>query len=479
MKISELTQTEVIDEQVNFLLKGTEKPDLERLKNQWDVSKHRVMQDSEYLKDKEIKDADGNLVGMKKVNRIAAPFQKMIVNTSVAFAFANEVEIADNADGDSGREAVLTAIYRILYDNKDSSFNRKMARELYRSTEVAEYWYYEKTEPHDDYGFTCSFRIKVKLITPWNGDKLLPHFDSYDNMKAFARNYSVTDSEGNKIEYLDVFTSDEIRRLKKSDNAWTEDYYTDSNGNVVSVSQGNILGKIPIVYGSQDTAEWQDVQTDIDRLELLFSRHAEINDYHAAPKTFVEGELISAPQAGEANSILVGTQGSKASILSWNDSPESIRLEIETRLENIYKFTRTPDVSFKSVKAINQISGVMLKMLFMDAHLKVMEKEEIWDEYFTRRFNILKAYVGKLLNPSLAQAASQLELTPSFKPYMIDDTKEWINTLLSANGNKPLISQQKAAELAGLTANPDSDWLLIKSEESEQNYSEVFQPTNL
>ena len=73
--------------------------------------------------------------------------------------------------------------------------------------------------------------------------------------------------------------------------------------------------------------------------------------------------------------------------------PDSVKLEINTRLSNIFKFTKTPDVSFDNIKGLNQVSGVMLKMLFMDAHIKVLEKEEIWDDFYERRFNLLKTYV--------------------------------------------------------------------------------------
>lgn len=469
MKISEYTQTESLNDQVKALkVERDNKPNLEELKKQWKVSEHKTITDTNYLPNKEIKDENSNFVKYKYVNRLAVPFQKLIVNSAVTFGFGNEVELIAEFKENSDEERVFNIVKKILDENKSAVHNRKAAKECYRASEVAELWYYEKTdEPHEDYGFPCEFRVKVKLLTPWNGDKLYPHFDHYDKMQVFARGYFAKQN-GKDTEFLDIFTNTEYKQLQKTDNDWQE---------VQNLDFSNTINKIPIIYATQEGAEWEDVQYDIDRLELLMSRHAEINDYHASPKTFIQGELTSVPQAGESNSIIQGEVGSSASILSWNDSPESMKLEINTRLSNIFKFTKTPDISFESIKGLNQVSGVMLKMLFMDAHIKVLEKEEIWDDYYERRFNLLKTYVGNLLFPELKQASKRLKIKPKFNPYMIDDQKDWINTLMTANGNKPLISQEKSAELSRLTS--DRDWDTLKKEMEADNHSDVFTETEV
>ncbi|AQY21349.1 phage portal protein [Riemerella anatipestifer] len=476
MKISEFTKTEDLQEQVKALTTEREgRADIKELKEEWEVSQHKVMK-TEYLPDKQIKNKEGQVTGIKKVNRISAPFQKKIVNTAVVFGFGNEVELVkSHFKENSDEEKVFNAVKKILDDNKAATFNRKVARECYRATEVAEVWYYEKTETHEEYGFPCDYKIRVKLLTPWNGENLYPHFDSYDKLRAFVRAFSV-----GKQEYLDVYTSSEYQRYKKTNGIWEKDQITDGDNEIpVYLDLSQTIGKIPVIYASQENAEWRDVQSDIERLELLFSRHAEINDYHAAPKIFIEGELMSTPQAGEANGVIQGSIGTKAHILSWDHSPESIKLEIATRLSNIFKFTQTPDVSFESVKALNQISGVMLKMLFMDAHLKVLEKEEIWDEYYERRFNLLKTYVGKLLNPSLEKASKSLSIKPKFNPYMIDDLKSKIEMLMTANGNKPIVSHQGSVVLGNLAEDIQEEWKIIKTESEEEKQKDIFQSIKL
>ena len=468
MKIVDLTLTDKPDEVAKALMVEKEgKPKLEDLKNQWNVNKHKVIVDKEYLKDKVLKNAKGEQTGTKFVNRIAGPFQKMIVNRAVSFGFGNPVELEHNVPDDKAQEKlIIDAIEKILYTNKTKILDRQIARELYRATEVAELWYYTKTaEVHNDYGFPCSFKLKVKVFKPWENDSLYPKFDEYDDLVSFSRGFTILEN-GKKVEMLEIFTDEEIRRLRKSETGWIEEP-------IETTMQ--IIGKIPVIYASQEQAEWADVQYDIDRLELLFSKHAEINDYHASPKTFIKGTLTSTPEAGEANGILQGGLDSEMKVISWDQSPDSIKLEIETRLENIHKFTQTPDISFKNIKGMGQISGVMLKMLFMDAHLKVMEKSEIWDVYFQRRYSILKNFVGKLLNTSWDKLIGTIEIEPSIRPFMVNDEKEHIENLMTANGNKPILSQKTSVKQSGLVADPEGEFLIIQEEEKAANTIDITQ----
>lgn len=465
MNIQEITTKTEISEQIDVLkVDRSEKPKIEDLKKAWKVSEHRTITDKEFLPNKEIKDKDGRLLKTKGVNRIAIPVQKYIVNSAVSFGFGNPITIQSNAEEGSDEEAVEKAIEKILLQNKADIKNRQIARELYRSTEIAEYWYYQRTEEvHEDYGFKCNYRIKLKLFIPWKNDVLYPMFNEFDDMIAFSRGFTLTNKDQKVVEYFETYTDTDVKRFKKDETGWVED--------VIEGVGKNVIGKIPVVYASQEETEYEDVKYDIERLELLFSRHAEINDYHAAPLTFIKGSVSTLPQAGEANKAIQGGPESDMKVISWEAAPESVKLEIETRLENIHKFTKTPDL-FRQVKGLNQISGIMLKMLFMDAHLKVMEKAEIWEDYFTRRYNILKAYVGKLLNTSLAKAANNLELEPVIKPYMIQDTKEWVETLMTANGNQPLISQQLSAEMSTLA--PVEDWIILQAEQEKAKTESVF-----
>ena len=163
------------------------------------------------------------------------------------------------------------------------------------------------------------------------------------------------------------------------------------------------------------------------------------------------------------------------SYVSWQNAPESVKLEIETLLKMIYTISQTPDISFESVKGIGAISGVALKLLFMDAHLKVQEKREIFDDYLQRRVNVIKAFIGQF-NMELESAAEMLEIEPEITPYMLTNEIDDINMWLAANGNKPLVSQKASVKGANLTQDPDSDFEQIQEEANAENSFSIGEP---
>lgn len=268
---------------------------------------------------------------------------------------------------------VISSIKKILKKNKINSFNRKVAKDLFRSTEVAEIWFTVPTrDKHEDYGFSTNFKLRSLKVSPWTGDELFPKFDETGDMICFSRGYKKTEGT-ESIEYFDVYTDEEVIQYKKNSTGWTSE-----------PPKTNTIGKIPVVYATDEQADWEDVQKVIERLEILLSNYSDTNDYFASPIIFIEGEITGFAKKGETGKIIQGEVGSKAQYLSWQHAPESVKLEIETLFKIIYSLTQTPDISFENVKDLNQISGVALEMLFMDAHLKVQEKERfltsIWKD---------------------------------------------------------------------------------------------------
>lgn len=397
---------------------------------------------------------------IEKVARIKLALQKLIVKRSVAFLFGNPV--AYNATTKTENEKLLLkGLKRILYDVKSNSLNRKVARAVFSFKECAELWY-PVEKPNNNYGFPSKFKLRCILLSPAFGDTLYPYFDEIGDMAAFSREFT-----RDKTTYFETYT-DELQ------------YLWEQGTNGYELSEGYpkkiAIGKIPVVYAYQEEFETQDVDSLIDRLELLLSNFADTNDYHAAPKIFIKGELKGFSKKGESGAIIEGEDGSDAKYLSWQNAPESVKLEIETLLRMIYTITQTPDISFDSVKGLSAISGIALKLLFMDAHLKVQDKLEIFDEYLQRRVNVITSFIANF-NTALDKEAKDMEIEPEITPYMLtsemDDVKLW----LEANGNKPLISHKQSVKAANLSQDPDEDWNEIQSESVRQLYSDSFEPT--
>jgi hypothetical protein len=153
-----------------------------------------------------------------------------------------------------------------------------------------------------------------------------------------------------------------------------------------------------------------------------------------------------------------------------------VKLEIDTLLRMIYTLTQTPDISFESVKGIGAVSGIALKLLFMDAHLKVADHQEVFDEYLQRRINVVKAFIGKF-STQLAESAENLQVEPVITPYMIRDEAAEIKIWQDANGGNPVMSQKASFSKAALTADPEADYEQYKEEDGARSSFNVFEPT--
>lgn len=451
MTVFEITQTEDIDETIQLLKGNTKEKDVEAWKSQYNVEGHNTLNKS-LRQDKIVKDDEGN-TRIETVNRIVFPLQKRIVNSTVSFTFGNPVKL--NANPETEKEhTVFNAIQRILYENKINSFNRKVLRDLLCCTEVAEIWFKVDTDENENYGFKTPFKLRSLKISPWDGNTLYPKFDATGDMIAFSREYQIFEDGSGKVKYFEVFTDKEIIRYKfNSTGSW------EIESKII-----NPIDKIPVTYCTQEQVDWHDLQYSIDRLEYLLSNFGDTNDYHAAPKIFVTGRIIGFSKKGESGAILEGDKESKAEYLSWDHAPESVKLEIETLFKMIYSLTQTPDISFDNLKNLNQVSGIALQMLFMDAHLKVQEKREVLDEYLQRRINIIKAYIGNL-NLSIKKECDSLQVEPEIVPFMIDDIASTINDLMSANGGNPIISQKTSIAKSGLVADAEAEYLQIQEEQ--------------
>jgi SPP1 family phage portal protein len=455
-------------------------PDVERAKKALDPRLHdindpllrpdkrvKVDADHEAESAQKVIDAGGESTNYKieKVARVKLALQKLIINRAVSFCFGNPVAYNATPENEN-QELVVKALNRILYDNKTNSLNRKIGRAVFGFKECAELWY-PVEKPNANYGFDSKFKLRCTLFLPESGDTLYPYWDETGDMAAFSRSFSQKSDDGKAIDYFETYTDTENWLWLKGQNG-----YEVADGYPRKIS----IGKIPVVYGRQEQFETEDVDSLIDRLETLLSNFADTNDYHAAPKIFIKGELKGFSKKGESGAIIEGEEGSEAEYLEWSNAPESVKLEIETLLKMTYVITQTPDISFDSVKGLGAISGIALKLLFMDAHLKVQDKKEIFDDYFQRRVNVIKAYIGKF-NTALEKECDVLEIEPEITPYMLTNEIDEINKWLAANGNKPLVSQKQSVKSANLSQDPEADFEQIRAEEAANGYVDTFEPT--
>ncbi len=466
MKIEEILAIPNVDDQIAALKKRVIPiPPVSEYDKQWDITKHDVM-DGSVRPDKvvNVTNEKGTVTGtrLEAVARVPVALQKLIVKRAAAFAFGRPPKITSNANDDSSNQ-VFQSCLSILVDNKSVAHNKRMAKDVMRFTEAAECWF-PVTELNSRYGFASAVKVRCRIFSARNGDILYPLFDELGDLIAFSREYLINDGTS-ETRYFETYTKD-----------WTIKWQNGNSGYQEVSKVKNIIGKIPVVYITQEETEWADAQNMINRLEKLLSNFGDTNDYHGAPKIFVQGDIKGFSKKGESGSIIEGGKDATAQYLSWDHAPESVKLEIDTLLRLIYGVTQTPDISFDAIKGINQISGIALRLLFLDAHLKVEDKKEIFIDMLQRRMNILKAFVGAM-NTKMKDQAGTLEISCDIDPYMPSDMATDITSLINATGGKAILSQHTAIARSGLVSNAEDEYKQIQEEDSVNNIQNLFNPT--
>jgi SPP1 family phage portal protein len=385
------------------------------------------------------------------VSRLSIAFQKQIVSRAAAFLVGNPIVL--RATAKPGIETdFLSVMQKTWDDNKLDYESKSLVKTMKSETEVAELWYTEVAEP--EYWLNTpndgsQFRLRVKIIANSKGDSLYPVFNKSGDMIAFGRAYIVKEA-GKNVEHYDVYTDKTIYYGVKSDQGFLVE------------NKPNVVGKIPVVYYSQPEPEWADVQDLIDRLERLISNHADTNDYFGSPIIFVEGEVLGFAKKGEQGKVIEAKNGAKASYLSWDNSPESVKLEMENLRSLIFGISDTPDISFDKVAGMGAYSGIALKMIFLGAHMKAADGEEIFGKGIQRRINYLKAALAKI-NVKL-EPALPLSIKPKFEYYVPKNEMEKIEMLNLAAGAKAIISQKTAVSLNPLVEDAETEMKNLEDE---------------
>jgi len=440
--------------------KRTFVPSLEQTEREYNPYQHKVM-DPQLRKKKKIKIKTGNtdsLTGLpiyktKYVDRCRTciPAQQVLLDRSVGFLFSNEVIYSAKNDCNEQQSKLFDAVMDVFNDNKIAYFDRKLARTLGRERECAELWYFEL----DSAGKPS--KIRNKLLSPLRGDQLYPHFNQYDKMDGFARAYTVTDELGLTERHFDVYTETLVYQYKDTTNSMMQ---------LVGAPKKHGFTKIPVIYYRQEETVWNRVQPCIERIEELMSNWGDTNDYFGSPSYFVSGEISGFADKGEQGRVYTGKNGASMSVLSWDSSPESIRMELANLFNIVFAYSQIPDISFETMKTLGgNTSGVAIQLMFTDPHMKAQMQIETYGEMFTRRYNLVQNGVAAALMPIPDRLVSQMKVEPQFTPYMPKNLTEQIQLINASNGGKASLSQEDSVNLNPLVRNPKETWKKLQEEQ--------------
>jgi len=410
--------------------------------SQYDVSKHDVFDTAlrpwrKVSRATTATDENGDFIMTDvwiDVVRVGISWQNDITEKRVAFTLSTPVKtnVIWYKETDKEKELV-NMVERIQNDNKMDYKNKEILRRKLSELEVAVIWYYAETGETKP-----KYTLKSKIVSPKLGDTLYPLFDVNGKMISFRRDYKLI-KEGKDIEHSDIYTAEFEYKYIKKDSLWILD--PDIKGNPVH----NVANKILVEYYCQKEPVWHNVQSMIDRHEILTSNHGGMNDKFGAPMFIVSGEIKGEIIDNKTGSMMQMENDGTAAYAQLSSEPQSISLE-QTNLEKfIGKMSQTPNITFDQMISIGQMSGFAAEMLFTDPHMAVRMEEETFGIGLQRRLNIIMAAIGALIDTSLAKECKVVQLKPEITPYLPQNTTEIIENL-GVSVSQGIMSKETAVE---------------------------------
>lgn len=400
-----------------------------------------------------------------KAVRIPIKFAKKIVTTATAFEVGKPVTLIGSIENDLSK-----LFHQIWKANRIDSKIAELVRLKKSETQSAIQFYVADLKPESilgkillKLGFKSQAKeIKSKVLDNTKGI-MTPYFDGTGNMILFMWEYKAKDSvSGKEVNHVEIW--DPVKFY----------YLNDAAGGKVAVisSLPHGFDRIPIVYVSQDEPEWFDVKEMIDRLEVSLSKLGASNDYSAYPILQIFGKLTSVLDKDEAGKslqfdMIQDDEGKmhhgEAKFLESSQATQSVKLELDTLKAFIYSISHTPDLSFDNVKGLGNVSGVALKLLFLDAVIKATMNEGENRTMIERIVNVILSGITKTTNTTLATEGQSLYFDIAFNSIIPDDVQTASDIIVKLK-DAGLLSTQTAIKLLDMVENPVAELEQIKAE---------------
>jgi len=363
---------------------------------------------------------------------------------------------------------MLDMVQATLDDCKFDYLAQEIERLKQRFLTVMLVWYSVPAEEGfwDELGITSKFKMRCTILSPKDGDIIIPLRDQYKDMIGAARKYKVKIGE-KEVEKMDLFTNDAYMTFIQGDGGWT-----------LEVTTTIPYGKANFILDEQERPEWADVTAKIERLEEVSSDTADENQISAFPILAATGE-ITASQGGGANTrkVMQLEKGGDLKYIESTGGDTGAQNERKNLRSEIFKETATPDFDFETISG--DLPGVTIEMMLLPTTNKAKSKQMgSIGMFHQRNFNFLKsamATIYKQVKPSVS-----LKMTPIFSiPLPRNLTEEWnrLASLVAAG----LMSARTAISLIGVVEDVEAEIALIDEEASKRAAiaPKPTQPTNV
>lgn len=422
--------------------------------NEYDPTKHPVM--NKQLYPDLVKDD-----GVERVTRITLSFQRLAAKRMSELLCGIPVKRIYKPE-DEKQQQVATFLEKIFDRNRINSVNTDRINALFAGCEIFTLWYAIE-QKNNLYGFASPLKLRCRTFSPMLGDELYPFFDEYGDMVAMSIGY--TRKVGRKnAQYFDTYTDD--RHIK----------WSNESGEWLAVEdEKTTVGKIPGIYTFRPTPIWEDTSRNVYEMEWTLSRNGNYIRENSKPKFIVcADEIIQYGDEKSGNkefkSVMQYPTGARAEYVTWSQAIESLKFQIDTLRNLFFTQLQLPDWSYEKMSQ-QALSGESRKQMFIDAELKVQDESGRWLEFFDREINVAKAFLKLMLGQAWHEAIDALPVENVITPYRITDRKEEVETLMTANGNKPIMSQRESIEAYGRSDNVDQTLKEINEQEMADSFN--------
>lgn len=401
--------------------------------------------------------------GVERVTRIALSFQKLAAKRMSELVCGIPVKRIYKPENDRQRE-VAKYLEAIFKRNRIDSVNVERCNALFSTCEIFTLWYAVE-QPNNIYGFPSQLKLRCRTFDPSQGDDLFPFFDEYGDMTAMSVGYRRKVDEKD-VNFFDTYTDD--RHIKWSDETGDWRIVEDEN---------TTLLKIPGVYAYRPTPIWEDTSNIVYEMEWALSRNGNYLRENSKPKFIVcADEIIKYGDEKDADSefksVMQYPQGATASYVTWSQAVESLKYHVDQLRSLYFTLLQLPDWSYEKMSQ-HALSGESRKQMFIDAELKVGDESGRLIEFYDREVNVVKAFLKLMLGTAYHNDIDALTVETVITPYRITDEKERVERLMTANGNKPIMSQREAIEEYGHSDDVDQTLREI----TEEDKADVFNLT--
>ena len=409
------------------------------------------------------KDRTVNNNQVKEV-RVPINFAKKIVTTAAAFEVGKPVTLIPSDENNLSN--LIKQIWKV---NRMDALIQKLVTLKKKETQGAVQFYINDLQPNSLFnriavklGLKAQAKeIKTMLLENEKG-LMYPYFDGVGNMKLFMWKYDTV--VGDKtIKNIKIWDAENMYFFSEADGKLElQPEYPKMHG----------FDRIPIVYVSQEEPEWFEVREMIDRLETCISKLGSSNDYVAYPLLMIYGEIQSMPGKEDTSKVLNFPMkkdddgkyvNGRAEFLESKGAGVSQKLELEKLEEYIYSISQTPNLSFDNIKGLGNVSGVALKLMFLDPFIKSSMNEGENRTMIERMINIIISGIVKTTNTGLSSEASSMYYEVQFNSILPDDLKEAVEIVSSAVESK-VMSRKTAVEYLGMNEDVDEEMDLIKGD---------------